>query len=362
MRSQYKQKFYELYIKEILPLFMDYEPKRRRLLFTFISSTVIFSVVLLFNFYNIVVNKIFCNSTQPEVIIMTIITTIISIIILFIVSGMNKKFKKELKSACEPIFKKCFHELVWDKCENFDNDILIKSNLFSSFNREYYDDIFTITHKGVNVKVVEVHLQDVQGSGKSRRVYDVFKGVVIVLPSNKTVKAQTVVTTKGDRNVNNTITGLYVTLISVLLLVISSIVVRDIFNFILYGVVFIGIIAYYLIIKRKNKFQGVKLEDVEFDRKFQVISEDQLEARYLVTPAFMDRLKGLQTAFGTQKVKCSFFENKIMFAISTNKDLFEVGSLFASLDKSRQVNNFFNELTSILNLVDHFKLDQSIGL
>ena len=316
MRSQYKQKFYELYIKEILPLFMDYEPKRRRLLFTFISSTVIFSVVLLFNFYNIVVNKIFCNSTQPEVIIMTIITTIISIIILFIVSGMNKKFKKELKSACEPIFKKCFHELVWDKCENFDNDILIKSNLFSSFNREYYDDIFTITHKGVNVKVVEVHLQDVQGSGKSRRVYDVFKGVVIVLPSNKTVKAQTVVTTKGDRNVNNTITGLYVTLISVLLLVI----------------------------------------------KFQVISEDQLEARYLVTPAFMDRLKGLQTAFGTQKVKCSFFENKIMFAISTNKDLFEVGSLFASLDKSRQVNNFFNELTSILNLVDHFKLDQSIGL
>ena len=51
-----------------------------------------------------------------------------------------------------------------------------------------------------------------------------------------------------------------------------------------------------------------------------------------------------------------------MFAISTNKDLFEVGSLFASLDKSRQVNNFFNELTSILNLVDHFKLDQNIGL
>ena len=108
--------------------------------------------------------------------------------------------------------------------------------------------------------------------------------------------------------------------------------------------------------------ENVKLEDVEFDKRFQVASEDQLEARYLVTPAFMGRLKDLQTSFGTNKVKCSFFNNKIMFAISTNEDLFEVGNLFVPLSNSKQMTKFFNEMTSILEMVDHFKLDQKIGL
>ena len=362
MRSQYKQKFYELYIKEILPLFMDYESKRKKELFYFFLFIGIFSLFLLYDFYNIVILNVFSNSDSGcGIIIFTIVSAVASIIGLCYAAGMNKKFKKKLKFACEPIFKKCFNELKWDS-ENYDKNILVESNLFSSFNREYYDDIFTITHKGVNVKVVEVHLQDVQGSGKSRRVYDVFKGVVIVLPSNKTVKAQTVVTTKGDRNVNNSLTGLHVTLLTLLFLTVLGIVFRNVFNSAIYGLFFIWALIYYFIRSRKNKFQGVKLEDVEFDRKFQVISEDQLEARYLVTPAFMDRLKGLQTAFGTQKVKCSFFDDQIMFAISTNEDLFEVGSLFVPLGKSKQINKFFNELNSILNLVDHFKLDQSIGL
>lgn len=51
-----------------------------------------------------------------------------------------------------------------------------------------------------------------------------------------------------------------------------------------------------------------------------------------------------------------------MFAISTNKNLFEVRSLFKSLEKPGAVNQFYNELVSIYSMIDYFKLDEKVGL
>ena len=133
---------------------------------------------------------------------------------------------------------------------------------------------------------------------------------------------------------------------------IGAIIFNDLGNAVAFG---IGVLVFGALMTRKRKhFEKVELEDVEFDKRFKVASENQIEARYLVTPAFMDRLKSLQTAFGTKNVKCSFFDDKIMFAISTNKDLFEVGTLTVPLNNSKQMTEFFNELSSILQLIDYF--------
>ena len=43
----------------------------------------------------------------------------------------------------------------------------------------------------------------------------------------------------------------------------------------------------------KEKLQDVKLEDISFDKRFNVYTKDQVEARYLTTPTFMERLKNL---------------------------------------------------------------------
>lgn len=105
----------------------------------------------------------------------------------------------------------------------------------------------------------------------------------------------------------------------------------------------------------------IRLEDVKFAKKFKVFSEDEVEARYLVTTAFMERFLNLTTSFGAKKAKCAFFSNKVMFAISTRKNLFEFGSLFKTLEKPKNVT-FFNELMSILDMIDYFKLDEKLGL
>jgi hypothetical protein len=56
--------------------------------------------------------------------------------------------------------------------------------------------------------------------------------------------------------------------------------------------------------KNKPKLEEIKLEDPEIRKNFVVYSTDQVEARYLLTPSFIQRFKRLKTAYGTKKIKC----------------------------------------------------------
>lgn len=75
----------------------------------------------------------------------------------------------------------------------------------------------------------------------------------------------------------------------------------------------------------------------------------------------MERFLNLTTTFGSNKAKCAFFDDKVMFAISSCNNLFEFGSLFKAIDASKNIG-FFNEIFSILDMIDYFKLDKKIGL
>ena len=111
-----------------------------------------------------------------------------------------------------------------------------------------------------------------------------------------------------------------------------------------------------------EKMEKMKLEDLKFNNLFVSYSSSQVEGRYLVTPAFMERFLNLRTAFGTKKVKCSFYDDKLMIAIETKRDLFEIGDLHKSLNNPESINNLYNELSSIYRMIDYFKLDEKIGL
>ena len=108
---------------------------------------------------------------------------------------------------------------------------------------------------------------------------------------------------------------------------------------------------------------NMQLEDPEFNKKYDAYTQDQVEGRYLITPTFMERFKNLHTSFGTNKAKCAFFDNKIMFALSTKKNLFELaGGIFSSLKNPKQTKIFYEEISAIYDLIDYFKLDEKTGL
>ena len=91
-------------------------------------------------------------------------------------------------------------------------------------------------------------------------------------------------------------------------------------------------------------------------------SDDEVEARYLITPSFMERLNEMQVAFTADKVSCAFYKKYLFIALHTSKDLFSICSLFKKIDDPKQFFTMFEEILSIIKLIDHFKLNQKIGL
>lgn len=284
-----------------------------------------------------------------------------------------RNFKRYIKANFMSKFLKCFKDIRRISDENsaqiFSIKELAASNLFSTFNTIKVDDAFKGNYNGVDYKIAEIKLI-LEGSKNSTTA---FKGVILSVPSNKTIKANTIIATKRDMNIRNYPTGIIASIIYVPLLIClwywglkDGRIFSDIgfFMELILGTILTPIIIYNFIESRKS-MQTVKLESTNFDKRFNVFSKDQVEARYLLTPTFIEKFTRFYTAFGTNKAKCSFYKDhtgndRIMFAISTWKDLFEPGNLFTPVNEPKYL--FLSDFTSIFNMIEFFKLDEKTKL
>ena len=91
-------------------------------------------------------------------------------------------------------------------------------------------------------------------------------------------------------------------------------------------------------------------------------SEDEVEARYLLTPTFIEKFSKLKKVMKADTVKCSFYNNSIMIAVRSEKDFFELGNLFKNVSDLSTIENFYRDISIIFELIEYFKLDVKIGL
>lgn len=362
------KEFNEIYRKEIFPIFRNYEVFRKREIMKYYFMFAGGILIALGGF--VAVNACFImaafkvGSLPPaDGILMTLL--IISLVggfylALGIAPKKIKPFALTIKNDCLPRLLKVFGDIKWynDRGIIFDSE-LNSSGLFADYNVRTTDDEFKGSYNGVPFRICETMLSLQSGSGKNSTAYTVFKGVVISFKSNKRIKNRTIVSTKGDLTKKNSYWLILIFMIYPVIQLLSD--SQDVFNWILFMIWGLGMLFTFSS-KQEEALNRVTLEDSIFSNQFDVYSSDQVEARYLVTPAFMERFKALKTAFGAKKAKCSFNGDKIIFAISTEKNLFEIGSLFKSLEDPKSINEFYNELSSILKMVEYFKLDEKIGL
>ena len=104
------------------------------------------------------------------------------------------------------------------------------------------------------------------------------------------------------------------------------------------------------------------LEDPKFSKKYYVYSTDPVEARYLLTTSFMERFKTLEKDLDTHRIQCVFNNNKIYFAIYSYTNRFELVNIIEKIDSPKQFRRFFNDLTTIIGMIDSFKFDEKTGL
>ncbi|WP_163319011.1 DUF3137 domain-containing protein [Dysgonomonas sp. 520] len=106
--------------------------------------------------------------------------------------------------------------------------------------------------------------------------------------------------------------------------------------------------------------EKVLLEDPEFMDMFNVYAEDQVEARYILTTAMMERIKQL-TKRTKGQYHIVFNNNKITVANNSRTDNFEVGySKSLTKNDNELLVNFYKDLADQFAIIDELRLNVRI--
>jgi len=106
----------------------------------------------------------------------------------------------------------------------------------------------------------------------------------------------------------------------------------------------------------------VRLEDPNFEKRFEVFSTDQVEARYLLTPSFMERLMALSSLFNDAHIQCSFYDDRLLLMIPSSDDRFDAISAFQPVTFEQEINTILAEMALIFDIVTVLKLNERTGL
>lgn len=102
----------------------------------------------------------------------------------------------------------------------------------------------------------------------------------------------------------------------------------------------------------------VKLENVEFEKLFVVYGSDQVEARYILTPAIMESMVNLYKRFDGE-IYFSFVGSRVYFAKSFSGSLFEP-NVFTSGVNFGDAKEMFDLLSMITTLIQDLNLNTRI--
>ncbi len=109
-------------------------------------------------------------------------------------------------------------------------------------------------------------------------------------------------------------------------------------------------------ISRREKF--VKLEDVSFNKYFNVYGDDQVQARYILSTTLMERIVNFRKKHN-KSISLSFVDSKMYLAVPYRKDLFEP-SYFKSLVNFKVIGSYFEDLQLATAIVDEMNLNLRI--
>lgn len=101
----------------------------------------------------------------------------------------------------------------------------------------------------------------------------------------------------------------------------------------------------------------VKLENVEFERRFDVFSSDQVEARYILSPSMMERIIALDKKLDDEIV-ISFHNSRMFIAINNSTDYFEIG--MSAEENRKTLLREYNLITSMISIIDELDLNTRI--
>ena len=103
--------------------------------------------------------------------------------------------------------------------------------------------------------------------------------------------------------------------------------------------------------KKKAGMKRVGLVDPVFEKIFEAYGTDQVEARYLLTPTFMQRLVDLETKVDGKNIRFGFIGGLLLIVVET-ENKFEAGSMYKPLISPERTQKILNEFSAVLDVID----------
>jgi hypothetical protein len=221
----------------------------------------------------------------------------------------TKKYKDEV---LKPIVEAQFPGIMYEDDYHISQQMFNASNIFTRPDRFSGEDLFTGRLDATTFTFSEIHAEEKhetkdKDGNKTTWYTTIFRGLFLIADFNKEIQNETYVYSSGG--------------------------------------------------KWFSRFKRVKLEDVEFEDRFNVYSDDQIEARYILTPKMMQRIVELEDRFGA-KLYLSFRGHNMYIGISQSYDMFEAN--IREEVSFQQVERFLEEVQSILDIINDLDLNLRI--
>ncbi len=314
MKKLTEEEFTNYYNQNIFPYLDEYESCRKDLIKKFlITASIIVAVFIILVLFGVI---------NQEIIIRAAIFTggVIFIIFSFFRQIFRNKLKRTFYIQLFSLLDLKYSFESSDEKYNVSDKILNlckKSEIYSRYDNIDVDDIITGKYNDLDFSVYDTHIYYETGSGKNRHTVHPLRGFILTTEIKKKFVGETLI--KTDRFLQTGKIGQKVT---------------------------------------------VRLEDIVFEKEFEVYSDDQIEGRYLLTTAFMNRLVEYKKR-KHYSIEVFFSNNldgneNIFFFINNNKDNFEFPML-----KKLEKESFYKilkEIYDVLEIIDALKLEQNIGL
>lgn len=186
-------------------------------------------------------------------------------------------------------------------------DVLKSAKLLPTYDDRKFEDLIEGERAGARFSLVECKLTEQQGSGKNRRTVTKFQGLQFHIEYPERFLGRTLIARQG------------------------------------WWKGFFG----------DNSLDKVDMVSKELEDAFTIYSNDQVEARALLTPDRMERLIALERHFSGGKLRGLFEGDHLTLALEA-KDQFEAGSIWKSLVDSGRYVTALEEMGSVCDVIDGF--------
>jgi len=239
----------------------------------------------------------------------------------FLIKDYTKEFKEKIIT---PLILELDSNLNYSPTLHVSQRYFDKSKLFTStIDRFNGNDFVRGKINEVPIQFSDIHAEQRHKNSKNGESWStVFQGLFIVAEFNKHFTAKTVILPDSAQNTFGDLIGSWLQ---------SNNVSRD---------------------------KLIKMDNIEFEKEFVVYSTDQIEARYILSHALMQRLLTFKKK-SSHPVYISFIGESIHMAIEYNKDLFEP-SVFRSLLNYKIAMEYVQTLHLVIGIIEELKLNQKL--